>query len=109
MLALRTSSSRLRSPSITTVFPSMVKVGCVTVFIWLYPLDRVNFACSGARSALDAELRIDVMRLFLFSRDGSRWARLEAQAAALALDLIDLRPQQGLATSSPAALLENVL
>src|ERR1035441_2599421 len=109
MFALRTSSSRFRSPSITTVFPSIVKVGCVILFIWLYPLDRVNFAGCGARAALDAQFRIDVVRLLLFSRDGSGRAGLKAQAAAFALLLIDLRLQQRLAPARAAALLEDVL
>src|SRR6266567_5164005 len=109
MLALRTSSSRLRSPSIATVLPSIVKVGCVTLFIWLYPLDRVNFAGCRACAALDAQFRIDLVRLLLFSGDGLCWASLNAQAAPFALHLIDLGTQQRLASAGPAAFLEDVL
>src|ERR1035438_8967426 len=109
MLALRTSSSRLRSPSITTVFPSIVKVGCVTLFMWLYPFDRVNFAGCRAGAAFDAQLRIDVVRLLLFSSDCLRGAGFDAQSAAFALDLIDLRAQQRLAPARSAALFEDVL
>src|SRR5208337_247563 len=109
MFALRTSSSRFRSPSITTVFPSIVKVGWVTLFIWLYPLDRVNFAGCGARAALDAQFLIDLVRLLLFSRDGSSRAGFNAQAATFAFRLTDFRPRQRLALASAAALIEDVL
>jgi hypothetical protein len=47
--------------------------------------------CAGA--ALDAQFRIDVVRLLFFSGDGSGWAGLDAEAAAFALHLIDLRTQ----------------
>src|SRR5664280_2069367 len=103
------SSSRLRSPSIATVLPSIVKVGCVSVFIWLYPFNCVNLAGCCARTALDAQLRIDVVRLLLFTRDGAYRAGRKAQAASLALQRIDLRAQQGLAAACAAALLEDVL
>src|ERR1039458_6244818 len=97
MLASRTSSSRFRSPSIAIVLPSMVKVGWVTWFIWLYPFNRVYLAGCCARTALDAQFRIDVVRLLLFSGNGLSWAGLDAQTASLALHLVDLRPQQRLA------------
>jgi hypothetical protein len=51
----------------------------------------MNFAGCCAGATLDAQLRIDVVRLLLFTRDGTGWAGLDAEAAAFALHLIDLR------------------
>jgi hypothetical protein len=69
----------------------MVNVDWVTVFIWLYPLDRVNFAGCCARAALDADLSIDVVRLLLLTGNCPGRARLNAQAAAFALHFVDFR------------------
>jgi len=53
----------------------------------------MNFAGFRACSALDAQFRINVVRLLFFSADGSYRAGRNAQVAAFALLLIDRWPQ----------------